>query len=267
MSARKELGGGGPLQAAQRPQGAAEALEGGAALDAGRKVVLHRGFLFGRQFALEIGVFSELTGRRVDDGFRLIPPFYTAYGLEIRVGKRVFINQNCTLYDLAEIRIGDDVMIGPNVSILPAGLERNDLLCGFFIILSLLIYLDYVTQPRRVTEIFFSLAIFALALLSKPVGITFPLILFLLDILLLGRFSKERFRVVWEKIPFLILSLFAGILALMARAFVHNIPTFSEEPFFIRVVTAFHALVFYIWKLSWPANLAVLFRLHRRLAL
>jgi acetyltransferase-like isoleucine patch superfamily enzyme len=66
-------------------------------------------------------LFSELTGRKVDDGFRLIPPFYTAYGLAIRVGHRVFINQNCTLYDLAEISIGDDVMIGPNVSIISAG--------------------------------------------------------------------------------------------------------------------------------------------------
>ena len=66
-------------------------------------------------------LFSELTGRKVDDRFRLIPPFYTAYGLEIRVGHRVFINQNCTLYDLAEISIGDDVMIGPNVSIITAG--------------------------------------------------------------------------------------------------------------------------------------------------
>lgn len=66
-------------------------------------------------------LFSELTGRKVDDDFRLIPPFYTAYGLEIRVGQRVFINQNCTLYDFAEVRIGDDVMIGPNVSILSAG--------------------------------------------------------------------------------------------------------------------------------------------------
>lgn len=63
-------------------------------------------------------LFSELTGNKVDESFRLIPPFYTAYGLEIRVGHRVFINQNCTLYDLAEIRIGDDVMIGPNVSII-----------------------------------------------------------------------------------------------------------------------------------------------------
>ncbi len=66
-------------------------------------------------------LFSELTGRKVDDRFRLIPPFYTAYGLEIRVGHRVFINQNCTLYDLAEINIGDDVMIGPNVSIITEG--------------------------------------------------------------------------------------------------------------------------------------------------
>ena len=66
-------------------------------------------------------LFSELTGRKVDEHFRLVPPFYTAYGLEIRVGQRVFINQNCTLYDFAEVRIGDDVMIGPNVSLLSAG--------------------------------------------------------------------------------------------------------------------------------------------------
>jgi acetyltransferase-like isoleucine patch superfamily enzyme len=66
-------------------------------------------------------LFSELTGRKVDDSFRLIPPFYTACGLEIRVGQRVFINQNCTLYDFAEISLGDDVMLGPNVSLLSAG--------------------------------------------------------------------------------------------------------------------------------------------------
>jgi acetyltransferase-like isoleucine patch superfamily enzyme len=66
-------------------------------------------------------LFSELIGGKVDDGFRLIPPFYTAYGLKIRIGQRVFINQNCTVYDLAEVSIGDDVMIGPNVSIITAG--------------------------------------------------------------------------------------------------------------------------------------------------
>jgi acetyltransferase-like isoleucine patch superfamily enzyme len=66
-------------------------------------------------------LFSELTGRPVDAAFRLIPPFYTTYGLEIRLGHNVFINQNCTLYDLAEISIGDDVMIGPNVSLITSG--------------------------------------------------------------------------------------------------------------------------------------------------
>ncbi|MFT4116120.1 sugar O-acetyltransferase [Bradyrhizobium sp.] len=66
-------------------------------------------------------LFSELTGRAVDDGFLLIPPFYTAGGNEIRVGRNVFVNQNCTFYDLGGLDIGDDVMIGPNVSIITTG--------------------------------------------------------------------------------------------------------------------------------------------------
>ena len=66
-------------------------------------------------------LFSELTGQKVDEGFLLIPPFYTAGGDEIRVGRNVFINQNCTFYDLGGLDIADDVMIGPNVSIITAG--------------------------------------------------------------------------------------------------------------------------------------------------
>ncbi|MGM3274747.1 sugar O-acetyltransferase [Ralstonia sp. 24A2] len=63
-------------------------------------------------------VFSELIGQPVDKSFVLIPPFYTAGGDEIRVGRNVFINQNCTFYDLGGLHIADDVMIGPNVSII-----------------------------------------------------------------------------------------------------------------------------------------------------
>jgi len=66
-------------------------------------------------------VFSDLIGRRVDDSFMLIPPFYTAHGTELRVGRNVFINQNCTIYDLGGVDIGDDVLIGPNVSIITSG--------------------------------------------------------------------------------------------------------------------------------------------------
>lgn len=63
-------------------------------------------------------LFEDLTQETVGEHFRLIPPFFTDCGRNIRVGKRVFINQNCTFYSLAPITIGDDVMIGPNVSLL-----------------------------------------------------------------------------------------------------------------------------------------------------
>lgn len=66
-------------------------------------------------------VFSDLIGHKVDDSFSLIPPFYTTGGDNIRVGRNVFVNQNCTMYDLGGIDIADDVMIGPNVSIITSG--------------------------------------------------------------------------------------------------------------------------------------------------
>ena len=66
-------------------------------------------------------LFSELIGKPVDDSFLLIPPFYTTGGVEIRVGRNVFVNQNCTFYDLGGLDIADDVMIGPNVSLLTSG--------------------------------------------------------------------------------------------------------------------------------------------------
>jgi acetyltransferase-like isoleucine patch superfamily enzyme len=66
-------------------------------------------------------LFSELIGKKVDESFLLIPPFYTTGGDEIRVGQNVFVNQNCTFYDLGGLDIADDVMIGPNVSIITSG--------------------------------------------------------------------------------------------------------------------------------------------------
>ena len=66
-------------------------------------------------------LFSQLIGKKVDESFLLVPPFYTAGGDEICVGRHVFVNQNCTFYDLGGLDIADDVMIGPNVSIITAG--------------------------------------------------------------------------------------------------------------------------------------------------
>lgn len=66
-------------------------------------------------------LFGELIGGPVDPGFVLIPPFYATGGTNTRIGRDVFVNQNCTFYDLGGIDIGDEVMIGPNVSLITSG--------------------------------------------------------------------------------------------------------------------------------------------------
>lgn len=63
-------------------------------------------------------LFSELVGAPMDESFVLMPPFYATGGTNTRIGRNVFINQNCTFYDLGGIEIADDVLIGPNVSII-----------------------------------------------------------------------------------------------------------------------------------------------------
>jgi hypothetical protein len=48
--------------------------------------------------------FAELTGREIDAGFRLVPPFHTDHGRNLRVGRNVFINHGCTAMDIASCR-------------------------------------------------------------------------------------------------------------------------------------------------------------------
>lgn len=60
-------------------------------------------------------IMSRLTGRRIDDSFRLFPPFYTDFGKNIHIGKDVFINSGCHFQDQGGIEIGDGAMIGHNV--------------------------------------------------------------------------------------------------------------------------------------------------------
>jgi acetyltransferase-like isoleucine patch superfamily enzyme len=66
-------------------------------------------------------LFSELIGKPVDSSFSLLPPFFATGGDDTRVGRNVFVNQNCTFYDLGGLDIADDVMIGPNVSLITSG--------------------------------------------------------------------------------------------------------------------------------------------------
>lgn len=63
-------------------------------------------------------LFSELIGKKVDDSYLLMPPFYTTGWVDISIGRNVFVNQNRTFYDLGGLDIGDDVMTGPKVNII-----------------------------------------------------------------------------------------------------------------------------------------------------
>jgi acetyltransferase-like isoleucine patch superfamily enzyme len=65
--------------------------------------------------------WAELTGTEIDATFRLIPPVYCDQGVNIRLGRNVFINQGCTLNDIGGITIGDEVFIGPRVSLITSG--------------------------------------------------------------------------------------------------------------------------------------------------
>ncbi len=65
--------------------------------------------------------FEALLGKRVGEGFTLIPPFYADHGLNITVGRTVFIGPNCAFTGHAPIDIGDDVMIAHKVNLVTAG--------------------------------------------------------------------------------------------------------------------------------------------------
>ena len=84
--------------------------------------------ILGRLNALPPGDFDamrallgELTGHALDPSVRVLPPFHTDGGRNLRFGRNVFVNHGCTAMDLGGIDIGDDVMIGPNVHLITSG--------------------------------------------------------------------------------------------------------------------------------------------------
>ncbi|MDR6564346.1 MULTISPECIES: sugar O-acetyltransferase [unclassified Arcicella] len=63
-------------------------------------------------------IFSELIGKKVDETFFIIPPFYTDFGENITIGKNVFVNHACTFMDRGGITLEDNVLIGPKVNLI-----------------------------------------------------------------------------------------------------------------------------------------------------
>ncbi|MGI6450174.1 MAG: sugar O-acetyltransferase [Desulfitobacteriia bacterium] len=65
-------------------------------------------------------IITRLLGK-VSSNFWIEPPFYCDYGYNITIGENFYANYNCTILDCAQVKIGDNVMCGPNVSLFTAG--------------------------------------------------------------------------------------------------------------------------------------------------
>ena len=140
--------------------------------------------------------------------------------------------------------------------------ERKDLLCQFFMLLTLLSYLGYVScEPAKKTGWYLlSLVMFSLALMSKPMAVTLPALLLLIDVYPLRRTrlvastSKTIQPVSWprlllEKTPFFLLTFFLALITLVAQQ-----EAMVQISLDLRVLNAFSSINMYLAKLLVPIN-------------
>ena len=147
--------------------------------------------------------------------------------------------------------------------------ERKDVLSGFFFMLTLLMYARYVEQFRVQNSKFkitycLGLLFFALGLMSKPMLVTVPFLLLLLDYWPLNRFglpapntrpaAGQIFRLVLEKLPFLVLGLASCVVTVLAQK--QAIKTMDVLPSTFRLENALISYVTYLVQTIWPENLA-----------
>jgi tetratricopeptide (TPR) repeat protein len=134
--------------------------------------------------------------------------------------------------------------------------ERKDVLSGVFFMLTLLAYVYYVRSPRigRYLVVVF---ILACGLMSKPMLVTLPFVLLLLDYWPLDRIKGQVSKRVLEKIPLIALSVVSSIATLVAQK---GAVGYTEElPVLERFNNAVLSYVLYIWQMLWPVNLAVFY--------
>jgi tetratricopeptide (TPR) repeat protein len=148
--------------------------------------------------------------------------------------------------------------------------ERKDLLSGLFFLLTLLMYARYAEQSKvrsPKSKVFYGLALlsFALGLMSKPMLVTLPFVLLLLDYWPLRRFDPSTLnlqpstfrRLIWEKFPFFVLSAASCVATILAQR--EAIKSMIVLPLTLRFGNALVSCVTYIVQTVWPDNLAVFY--------
>ena len=141
--------------------------------------------------------------------------------------------------------------------------ERKDALSGVFFMLTLLAYVHYTRAPstwRYLTVAF----VFALGLMSKPMLVTLPSVLLLLDYWPLKRigdhkshFRRQLLSLLFEKIPLIALSAVSGIVTFVAQR--GAIGWTEQLPMSARINNAVVTYFVYVRQMFWPANLAVFY--------
>jgi len=133
--------------------------------------------------------------------------------------------------------------------------ERKDVLCAFFWMLSLLAYIRWIEQPnaRRYAVV---LLCFVLGLLSKPMIVTLPITMLLLDVWPLRRIERtSAASLVREKTPFFALSLASSVATYVLQRSTGAMELGTSTPFPVRLGNAIVSCVAYLGKAIWPARL------------
>jgi tetratricopeptide (TPR) repeat protein len=143
--------------------------------------------------------------------------------------------------------------------------ERKDVLSTLFWILTVWAYVWYVRQPRLGRYVVVAL-VFALALMSKPMVVTLPFVLLLLDFWPLRRAKLESTLAptVWiplvkEKIPLLALAAASSLLTVANQRDAGALISLESIPFSLRAANAFVSYVVYVGNMFWPARLAAFY--------
>ena len=153
--------------------------------------------------------------------------------------------------------------------------ERKDVLSTFFGLLALLSYAKAVTSDKwpltdnaetasRITHhasLFPALIFFALSLLAKPMLVTLPFVLLLLDFWPLQRFSLSAFRfpLLLEKVPFFLLTAVSCVVTFLAQRNGDAVVSLAKVSLLYRLENAVVAFGGYLQKIVWPSNLAIIY--------
>jgi len=150
--------------------------------------------------------------------------------------------------------------------------ERKDVLSAFFWMLTMWAYVRYTERPEF-NRYLLVLILFTLGLMSKPMVVTLPFVLLLMDFWPLCRvkwgqvceensagFQKEQtFRLVWEKIPLFALVLLSCVMTFLSEQGGNTVGSLDIYPLSMRVSNALVSYLIYIKKIFWPGDLAVLY--------